>query len=174
MERVPQRLLRLSRFFSRRFWAPNKALHGVSAIHTERQVMVSGLRVNKDGQETWWEEESMRRPGWATCPRQRQSSHQVPGMLFSVSGPICCHHPRDAKMPKPDENLDLGPVGSQPQTPHHKVQVASSPTPWHSLCEARRILYSISLSLESFGLTFGSWLTFGSSLTWPACAKEAT
>lgn len=62
--RVPQRLLRLSRFFSRRFWAPNKALHGVSAIHTERQVMASGLRalVNKDGQE---EEESMRRPGWA-------------------------------------------------------------------------------------------------------------
>lgn len=65
VERVPQRLLRLSRFFSGRFWAPNKALHGVSAIHTERQVMVSGLRVNKDGQETWWEEESMRRPGWA-------------------------------------------------------------------------------------------------------------
>lgn len=43
------------------------------------------------------------------------------GFYFSVSEPICCHHPRDAKMPKPDENLDLGSVGGQPKTPHHKV-----------------------------------------------------
>lgn len=73
--RVPQRLLRLPRFFSRIFQALNRALHGVSAFHRERQVMASGPRalVNKDGQEDLEgrREYEKNRVGWpheATCP----------------------------------------------------------------------------------------------------------